>query len=256
MYQPKTDQDQEKAIDNFSKVEDLVLNYPLPLLKITSPVVLKAIDNYLPYSVGMEFECYKNPEYREADFTCIPNIMDVNVDDSEQRYRIPPGLKGLICLYRICETLKIYSALDLRSSNHYHTDMSDVWNALMFREDETNFQREWIQEELKKWGTAKELDRIRSWYRFNSLKTLEIRIGEPTFDYKIVVKRLIDCARITKHLKNILAGNKLDQLTNQLNSLEEPPKKKEQKDIKSIIKQRQININETENRNRDGSENY
>lgn len=190
-----------KGIDNYlNMVEECIYTNPLPLLKITNETVIKHINNYLPYSHGMEFECVQKKTYNVEEFKKIPNILDVNVDSSEQRYRIPAGLKGMICLYNISECLKQNSIVDLDSSNHYHTDFTDIIN---YKNLATTENKEWIIEELKKWETAKDYTYCNNWIRFfNSLGTLEIRIGEPTFEYSVIIKRLIQCDNIARKIKS------------------------------------------------------
>ncbi len=222
---------------NFSHIEQLVYYNPVALLDIKNPKILSAIDNYLPYSVGMEFECFMKSTYNQKSFNYIPNILNVNVDSSEQRYRIPNGLKGLICLYEICNQLVKNSELDLSSSNHYHTDMTDVWdlvnnfdliypsiiNAGNINID--NNYKNYILNNLKTWNTTRNENSINNWYKFNTLKTLEIRIGEPSFTYNVIVNRLIQCGKITKYIKKqLLATNeekKLLRLQEELKSLED-----------------------------------
>ncbi len=220
---------EEKGIDNkFKGIEDLIYLNPLPLLEIKSSLIKEGIDNYLPYSCGIEFECLQKSNYNEFNFSIIPNIMSVQTDSSEQRYRIPNGLKGMICLYDICKLMKEQSLLDLSSSNHYHFDFNDVLNmkdGYMYSNSSdfiTKENTDYINQELIKWGTVKVINS--NWMRFfNQLGTLEIRIGEPTFDYDIIIKRLIDGCRISKYLKNLYYSSneekKLLRLQLQLNNL-------------------------------------
>ena len=239
----------ENDIDNkFKKVEDLIYNYPLPLLNITNLKILEAIEDYLPYSCGMEFECFQKDNYNVSNFKNIPNIMEVIVDTSEQRYRIPKGLKGVICLYEICKEMKNNSALDLRSSNHYHFDFTDIENKDILC---TNENKEFIISELINWKTALNLFHKDSWIKFfNSLGTLEIRIGEPTFDYNIIIKRLIQGCKISKIIKSKCNSEELKviRLNNELTNLQTKiPTSTEltQEQIKEIIKQRRISNNGT-----------
>lgn len=193
----------EKDIGNYLVlIEKCIYNNPLPLLQIKHEGLLNLIDSYLPYSIGMEFECVKSRNYDINHFKNIPDIMAIDVDSSEQRYRIPPGLKGLVVLWKVCEALKINSIVDLESSNHYHFDFTDLTpdeRGILATKENKNL----INEELKKWNTALNYNHISNWTRFfNSLGTLEIRIGEPTFEYSKIVKRLIDGCRISKMLKS------------------------------------------------------
>lgn len=191
---------EEKDIDSYLKVVgDCIYNNPLPLLSIQNPKILKYIDNYLPYSIGMEFECEQSNVYNKSNFKNIPDILDVEVDSGEQRYRIPKGLKGMVCLWNICIQLKLNSICDLYSSNHYHFDFTDVDRDTI----QTEENKRWVLKELESWGTALDLKQQNGWIRFfNCLGTLEIRIGEPTFDYKIIIKRLIQGSNISRKLKN------------------------------------------------------
>ncbi len=185
-------------------IEEMVYLSPLTLLVMKDEEDINIVNNYLPYSIGMEFECHKKENYNVDNFRKIPNILDVNVDNSEQRYRIPNGIKGLICLYNISEQLKINSLIDMGSSVHFHVDMTDCWKKVTdtFQKSNNTF----IIDELKSWKTALNLDYATqgSWYKYNCLQTLEIRIGEPTFDYNVLIKRIIQCCNIVKRLKDEL----------------------------------------------------
>lgn len=248
-----------------------VLNSPLSLLAISEEKLIQEINDYLPYSIGMEFECHQKKIYNSLNFERIPDILDVNVDDSEQRYRIPNGLKGLVCLWNICEQLKLNSDLDMSSSVHFHFDMTEIYaKENLIPKELLSKQTDWIIEELKKWQTALDYTNVYSWIRyFNALGTLEIRIGEPTFDYEILIKRVLDGCRITKQLKteinidfqepiyqiidknkileyiktvnyNDYYSNKLQVLNERLKELEKQPEivKKVEINEKEIIKSR------------------
>lgn len=250
----------ENVIDNeFIRIEKLIYEFPIPLLSIENKEIIKTIDTYLPYSIGIEFECFQKSTYDIKRFKNIPYIMAVEVDCSEQRYRIPNGLKGLVCLYHICTEMKYNSELDLRSSNHYHFDFTDV----LIKKNECEFENinefinikntEFIFNELIKWETAFDLSRKDNWIRFfNPLGTLEIRIGEPTFEYDIIVKRLIDGCRISKYLKDyynsITNEIKLKKLQEELKLIEEQEKlnqkvpDKEMSELNQIIKKRTFKI--------------
>lgn len=191
-------------------LEEIIYRSPLTLLRINDKEVIKRINSYLPYSVGMEFECYKKDTYNQNTFKSIPDIMAVLIDSREQRYRIPSGIQGFMCLYNICSQMKNNSKIDLFSSNHYHIDLTDCKGLIS-----SDFQKnnsEWIIEELKTWGTATDLSRamLGSWYKYNDLGTLEVRIGEPSFDYEVIVNRIIQASRIAKKIKELL---RVDSLT-------------------------------------------
>lgn len=136
---------------------------------------------------------------------------------------------------------------------HYHTDLTKYWDELI-NVDFITKNNDWIIEELKTWNTAKEYNHncvcrlnSRCWCQFqSSKKTMEVRIGEMTFDYSIISKRAIHCNSIVRKLVKenkkeylITIKDKLAQLNNELLEL-----KQEQdlnKDIQ-IMKNRIIKI--------------
>jgi hypothetical protein len=146
-------------------------------------------------------------------FKIIPDILDINIDDNEQRFRIPNGLTGLICLYNICEELKINSELNPISGHHYHIDMTNTYNLLT--SDFINKNENWILSELDSWnyiGTynkrSVQFTLNHNWMRFQEcFKTAEIRIGNMTFNYEIIVKRLIHACSIIQKLNKQLVDN-------------------------------------------------
>lgn len=194
-------------------IEDSIYNYPLVLLSIKDQSLIDIINNYLPYSIGIEIECNQAPTFDVNRFKNIPDIMEVNVDSAEQRYRIPNGLAGLICLYNICEELKINSELNPDSGHHYHVDMTNSFHLLSSEYIEQN--EDWMLKELDTWKYTGRFNtrRIRfstshNWMRFQpDFKTAEIRIGNMTFDYNVIVSRLIHACTIIKRLVYPLLPN-------------------------------------------------
>jgi len=256
-------------------IEVGVYTSPLALLSIKDAKVVDKINNYLPYSIGIEIECMKSPEFNLENFTSIPDIMDVKIDSEEQRFRIPNGLVGLICLYNICERLKINSELNPESGHHYHIDMTHTYDMLSNEFIKSN--EDWILRELDTWeygGTYNrrqiEFNCSHNWMRFQSdFKTAEIRIGNMTFDYDIIVRRLIHACQIIRKLNYKLVNqellvfgkpdihllqsqvinakykSKMDYLMKQLASLEEDSNNEVQsteEQRKQVIKNRVIKI--------------
>jgi hypothetical protein len=210
-------------------LEDAVYNHPQALLKLTNKNLLKIVNYMLPYSTGFEIECnsiHDSNKIKEV-FSNIPNIMHVSGGDEEVRFRIPSKLNGLICLQEICNLLPDYFTLNEGSGIHYHIDMTDVFDSI---DKEFIYKHnDYIINELIKWGTAKDTSsssaacflNSRGWVNFQSeFKTCEIRIGEMTFDYNVISKRIIDANRIVKYLKNqITPEAKLAELKLKLKSL-------------------------------------
>jgi hypothetical protein len=207
-------------------IEEAVYNNPKSLSSIKDERLKKAIDSFLPYSTGFEIECDYDTNYSVESFKSIPNIMEVRNDDSEQRYRIPSGLKGLVCLQDICDQLRLNSKMNLDSGIHYQIDCTD-WFELI-NQDVLDKHKDWILCELDKWDYKGSYNNRNvsmsghSWVRTNrEHKTLEFRCGEMSFDYNHLVTRIISANSIVKRVKEDSNGYDimLDRLNNELNSL-------------------------------------
>lgn len=240
-----------------SLIEKALYSYPLALEKLNNPLIEKLMDYYLPYSVGFEIECNNiEDSFKIDNFENIPNILHVNCDFSEKRFRIDKGLKGIITLYNICLELPKNCSLNEDSGIHYHIDMTDVWENV--NSEFVNKNNNFIIKELIKWETAKDINSYnakcfynnRGWVNFQpEFKTCEIRIGEMTFDYSLILKRMIDGCRIVRELKNQI-GNKSElRIKRILKELEELEGLDEIKNIipsnielKQIINKRIIKI--------------
>jgi len=165
-------------------------------------------DYLLPFSTGFEIECMRKDTFSHRVFTNIPNIMSVNIDKDEQRFRIPSGLTGLRCLSDISQALKRNSELDPRSGVHYHIDCTDMYHKITPELVEAN--KEWILAELDSWGykgtyNGRDMSWTRDWVRVHQhCKTLEFRIGEMTFDYEVLCKRILHCNEIVRKFKAIV----------------------------------------------------
>jgi hypothetical protein len=117
--------------------------------------------------------------------------------------------------------MKDMSIIDEGSSNHYHTDLTDIWsiiNVCGYRHQLSDY--DYITESLKEWKTAFNYNQTSDWWYFNDIGTLEVRIGEPTFDYDIIIKRLMQCSDLCKQIRNVVPNDyKLKQLQRQLQEL-------------------------------------
>lgn len=222
--------------NNDSLVDSCIKKAPLALDSIRSTELLNYVETFfLPYSIGIEIECNELETYNIEVFKSIPNIMAVNSSSCEQRFRIPKGLDGLICLYNISLALIDNCSLNRGSGIHYHIDMTDCYSLITNEFIAEN--NDWIIDDLAKWGTARDREsskakcsRVRGWVRYDDgTRTLEVRIGEMTFDYTLIAKRIFACCDIVRTLKNKLgvgseASNKLKKLRSELlelNSLHE-----------------------------------
>lgn len=220
-----------------SRTKWSIFNNPIPLLEISNKRILSAIDSYLPFSVGMEIECMHGTVFKEENFVSIPNIMAVDNanPEYEQRYRIPSGLKGLVCLWQICEQLKLNCKYHPHSGHHYHIDCVDVWDRMP--NGLINKNLDWILPELDTWkysGTYNKRDH--GWIRPNGLKTIEFRCADMTFEYPIIIKRLISASNIVRKLKiQCLKHPKYQELENLNLELQKLERQQEEAILANIV---------------------
>lgn len=169
--------------------------------------VNKVADILLPFSIGIEIECDKLPTFNIEDFNNIPYILDVDIDSSEQRFRIPSGLKGLKCLYDISMMLYKNSLINVESGIHYHIDCTSFFDKItkdVLEENSKGILLELDDWEYKGTYNRREINfhMRHCWIRRQeSFKTLECRIGEMTFDYKLLFLRIVHLSQIIKDLK-------------------------------------------------------
>lgn len=230
----------------------LVYTNPLVLTDL-SPEILKFIDSLLPYSTGFEIECSKSKTFDINEFKNIPDIMDVNISGAEQRFRIPNGLKGLQCLYNISCKLKKNSLLNLGSGIHYHIDFTDKFEDYNQINSLINNFHPYILQELASWGYKGKYNNKdvsiggHTWVRFNTeFKTFEFRIGEMTFDYNLLLERIIHCNKIIKYIKDGQELIKAKILRDRLDNLKKQLKDKQEDEISEdeiarIVRERRIN---------------
>lgn len=188
-------------------IKECVYHAPLLLLKLPKDY-LDEVNQYLPYSTGFEIECDgTNETIIKESFKNIPDIVEIRLDIYEQRFRIPNGVRGLICLYNISQSLKQHFKLNEGSGIHYHVDFSSTGIPMSKYYDRVSRHSGYILKELDKWGytgvyNAKKVSSERAWVRTHTGKnTIEFRIGEMTFDYEILVKRIIHVNEIVKTIR-------------------------------------------------------
>lgn len=203
MSQQNQQQLRQQEEENIKKI--LLTN---PTYLRSNPNIDKVSNFYLPYSIGFEIECERKDSFNLEEFSSIPNIMEVDIDADEHRFRIPNGLNGFKCLFDIHEALCKNSLLNKGSGIHYHVDFTDIFDDYVNKES-IKFIEPYTLEELDNWkykGTYNKRQvglNNRCWVNFQScFKTAEIRIGEMTFDYELLVKRILDASRICKEVKN------------------------------------------------------
>lgn len=178
---------------------------------------VEVADYLLPRSVGIEVECPQQETYDIEAFKSIPYIIEVNVDKGEQRYRIPSGLKGLQCMYDICKQLKLNSIFEEQSGLHYHIDCTNFFEYIT--SDAIKKEQEWILEELETWDYRGKYNTRRvsiggggDWARFQKyFKTMEIRIGNMSFDYGTIIRNAIHGCHIVEELINKITIGKKEE---------------------------------------------
>jgi hypothetical protein len=253
-------------LDNL--VKECINNAPLTALSFNQQLLDK-VNSALPYSIGFEIECRQRDDFNEDCFRSIPHILDVSIDTTEQRFRIPHGVHGLICLYHISEQLKLNSELDFQSGIHYHVDCTSHFADI----EDSNLK--WMLNELDSWGykgsyNSRQVGSGGVWIRRQPcFGTIEFRIGEMTFDYSLMIKRILHLTSMVRRLKDSIRheniiypplekdtildylkayrNTTLMSLNNQLRTLENKIKENDKKDteldkILQITKQRTVGI--------------
>lgn len=176
------------------------------VLDINDPDVIEAGEFFLPYSTGFEIECDQGENYDVKNFTSIPDIMHVDNSAYEQRYRIPSGIKGIICLYRIAHQLKLNS-VKTRSGIHYHIDCTDLADKGLYSYSHLAPFSSFMLKELDTWDykgnyNKRVFNSGFTWLRLNTrFNTIECRIGEMTFDYNLLLTRITHLQGIMKVVK-------------------------------------------------------
>jgi hypothetical protein len=209
----------------YKNLRSCIFQHPKFLLDM-SPKMIDIAERMLPYSTGIEIESKYNYSGGICEYDnllrTVPNIMEADCDGYEQRIRIPSGVKGMICLYNVLQIMKANSTINPQSGIHYHIDFTDVWDdfkkQFINTWDDTNEEfkkhEKWILNALKSWNykgiyNKWEIDYSScssSVVRFqNDFKTMEIRIGEMTFDYPLMIKRIIHAQKIARRLKYLLS---------------------------------------------------
>lgn len=210
----------------------------------TNPFLLNTFEDkekialsYLPFSVGIETECQFKDSFNAEVFGDITDLITFYKEDEELSFRIPNGLKGLVCLFRVCEYIEEHCLLSA-SGNHYHIDCTDWIDSLTDNRIEANSK--WVLKELESWKyegnyNSKGFNRVKTGWvcRRKDNKTIEFRIGEMALDYSTITNRIIHASKIVKRLRYICEGSidtkKLENLLRdkqrQLKEIEEAKKK-------------------------------
>lgn len=175
---------------------------PFDIKKEDYPIV----EELLPFTIGFEIEGFLGSNFNIEEFKSIIDIKDVSFDSEEQRFRIGKSIKGLKTLLIITNKLKLYCLENKGSGIHYHLDFYNYdkfYNNTNLLENYKSF----ILSELENWNYSGSFNNRNftigghSWARLNnSFKTIEFRIGEMTFDYFLILKRILHLSCIVKKI--------------------------------------------------------
>jgi hypothetical protein len=202
---------------SFRVLRGLVKTNPLLILDMTRTFEMnKMLESYLPYSTGIEIEI-STSNLREFgvvnEFITLKNnglLLDFYFELNEFKFRIPNGLNGMVGLYHVCNILQRTSGINTQSGIHYHVDFTDMSEVHTLYPVIT-FVKKVILRELDTWnyignynahgiGNSK-----RNWIRFpTQCNTIEYRIGEMSFDYEVLINRILHTNSLTKRLKHKL----------------------------------------------------
>lgn len=194
------------------------------------------INSMLPVDTGFEFESYGRVAIpSESVYILCRNINAVDIschldgDDGghENKVRIRAGVDGAITLWKFLNLLKERTRFNDKGCIHYHVGIRDFYTYIpsQVRYGNSNttewakFQRliEPILQELDTWGYQEEISgsqrRRISECKWSYVRihpghyTAEFRIGEPSYDYQTVMKRVIHIHQLVKKMRMIVLEN-------------------------------------------------
>lgn len=171
---------------------------------------------YLPHSIGIEIECGYNKSIDlniiKEEWSKLPIMEKNSPNDGENKFRIDNGKNGLIGLFEVSNYCKQYLLLNEGSGIHYHVDAPWVGKIEKINHEPkglNDFVRDFILKELDSWnykGTYNirniSYDTKGHWVNMRSdFGTVEYRIGEMTFDYPLLLKRILHISKLTEYLR-------------------------------------------------------
>jgi hypothetical protein len=191
-------------------IERCVRNTPLALLNIINEEHLRYASKFVPYSTGFEIECELKDKKYASELNKIPDLINYHGGGwGEERFRIPSGVKGIVCVYNISRAMKEYALFNPGSGIHYHIDFTD--GTYDIPPDFINENKRWILSDLDEWNYGGSYNKREvsfykgNWFVFRG-NTIEIRIGNMTFDYKELIRCIIDGNRIVRKVKSLLSS--------------------------------------------------
>ena len=172
------------------------------------------VNNMLPGDTGFEIECRTNVESYIVKLRLIKlGAVESKCDFNEIRFRIQPGIQGLVVLHNCLEYLKTVCHPNPASGIHYHIDCRDLdWDKVS-HDFNRGFRGQWdkyLLDPLVSWGykgnyndwrISENKEAVRLCYYY---QTVEFRIGEHTLDYNLIVHRIVHCHKLVKNWKAYL----------------------------------------------------
>lgn len=167
------------------------------------------------YDVGIEIECSAIKDYHSNELRSLCGkipFKEFDFSSLEQRFRLPAGFKGFLCLGLLSEFMAENFYLNPDSGIHYHIDFTDVYDNCISDVTVKDVEK-YILQELESWNYIGAFNRkevkigtiCATWVRFqNGFKTMEVRIGEMTFDYNLLLQRILHLQEIAKKVKEDL----------------------------------------------------
>lgn len=203
----------------YKNLKSCIRKNPEVLSLIKDPKLLDFINASLPYSVGIEVEAEVNRELLPAnafygEFRESMGLMTLSISDYETQFRIPPGIEGFIALDKISQFLKKCYFINPSSGIHYHIDFTGygyyldmssnknkIKNILLSALDTWNYKGNYNHREINLHGNKEYV-----WANYRQhFSTIEVRIGEMTFDYELLVKRILHLQNVSRLIKKILS---------------------------------------------------
>ena len=163
----------------------------------------------------MEFETERKSNYSINKIKNLANecnLQNYFIGYSETSIRLYPGIEAIISLYRFSIVLREAFKFNLSSGIHYHIDFTNDWINLNCDSGKQHIEdiKETILSELDKWGytgtyNKRDIRFSRCWVRLHQrYKTIEYRIGEMTFIYKNMMRKILHAQQLTEFMSKSL----------------------------------------------------
>ena len=218
----------------FRNLRDCVFHNPLGLSCLPSKTIQLA-HWYFPRDAGIEFEIELPNLCNNAGdvWSLCPEgflsedlineidelqLRDKSYQYKEQTFRISSGEQGMIQLYKLSHILKKYFSLNpplINTSNCSRVLENKITGEIFLKElDSWGYNGIFNQRELRVMSKG-------TWINLRwDYGTVEYRIGEMTFDYDLLIKRIVHCHSITRKIENYIMTLNDKELSSELPRIE------------------------------------